>query len=91
MDYLIDENRPETCLALGLDCRTCVHKSASSVAHVCHDLDSTGVRRIFERLYTSPGCAAMVGAFEQAYFDATPPARKPVLVALTLGNPAVAA
>ena len=91
MDYLLDENRPETCLALGLDCRTCVHKSASSVAHVCHNLDSTGVNRIFVQLYTSQGCAPMAEAFETAYFEAMNPIRKPVLVARTASNSAVAA
>ena len=91
MDYLLDENRPETCLALGLDCRTCIRKSASSVAHVCHGLETGGIRRIFVQLYTSPGCAPMAGAFEQAYKEASMPARKPVLIALQMSKEAVAA
>ena len=91
MDYLLDENRPETCLALGLDCRTCIRKSASSVAYVCHGLEAGGIRRIFVQLYTSPGCAPMADAFEQAYVEASLPARKPVLVARQMGKEAVAA
>ena len=91
MDYLLDENRPETCLALGLDCRTCIRKSASSVAHVCQGLESGGIRRIFVQLYTSPGCASMADAFEQAYVEASLPMRKPVLVARQMGKEAVAA
>jgi hypothetical protein len=91
MDYLLDENRPETCTALGLDCRTCMHKSATSVAHVCHGLESAGVQRIFARLYTSSGCAHMAGVFEAAYMEASNPVRKPVLVARPLSSPAVAA
>jgi hypothetical protein len=91
MDYLIDENRPETCAALGLDCRTCVQKSASSVAHVCHGLESTGILRIFTHMYTSQGCSPMAAAFEAAYVEASTPVRKPVLVARAAGSPAVAA
>ncbi len=91
MDYLLDENRPETCLDLGLDCRTCIQKSASSVAHVCHGLESAGILKIFSQLYTSPGCAPMAEAFEAAYVEASSPIRKPVLVARSVSNPAVAA
>jgi hypothetical protein len=91
MDYLLDENRPETCLALGLDCRTCIQKSALSVAHVCPGLAGVGIQRIFGQLYTSPGCAPMAAAFEIAYMDASSPVRKPVMMALTVSAPAVAA
>jgi hypothetical protein len=91
MDYLLDENRPETCIALGLDCRTCVQKSASSVAHVCHGLEPVGIRRIFVQLYTSSGCAPMAEAFEIAYVEASNPVRKPVLIARPASIAAVAA
>jgi hypothetical protein len=91
MDYLLDENRPETCMELGLDCRTCVQKSATSVARVCHGLESVGIQRIFVRLYTSPGCGAVASAFEAAYLEASNPVRKPVLVARPASSPAVAA
>jgi hypothetical protein len=91
MDYLLDENRPETCLALGLDCRTCIQKSASSVACVCHGLQPVGIFRIFEQLYTSPGCAPMAEAFESAYLEASSPIRKPVLVVRSVSDAAVAA
>jgi hypothetical protein len=91
MDYLLDENRPETCIALGLDCRTCIQKSASSVAHVCHGLESAGIQRIFGQLYTSPGCTPMAAAFEAAYLEASNPVRKPVLMARSASSPAVAA
>ena len=91
VDYLLDENRPEMCIALGLDCRTCVQKSASSVAHVCRGLESAGIQRIFAQLYTSPGCAPMAAAFETGYVEASNPARKPVLVARSASGAAVAA
>ena len=91
MDYLLDENRPETCLALGLDCRTCIQKSASSVAHVCYGLESAGILRIFNQLYTSQGCAPMAESFEIAYLEASNPVRKPVLVARSANGAAVAA
>jgi hypothetical protein len=91
MDYLLDENRPETCLALGLDCHTCIQKSATSVAYVCHGLESPGIQRIFVRIYTSAGCAPMACAFEAAYLDVSTPVRKPVLVARSASSAAVAA
>ncbi len=91
MDYLLDENRPETCMALGLDCRTCIQKSASSVAHVCQGLEPSGIRRIFVQLYTSAGCAPMAGAFEAAYLETASPVRKPMLVTRPANNAAVAA
>ncbi|MGA3024485.1 MAG: hypothetical protein ABSF98_06935 [Bryobacteraceae bacterium] len=91
MDYLLDENRPETCLALGLDCRNCIQKSATSVANVCQGLESAGIRRIFAQLYASQGCAPMAGVFEAAYLCAATPLRKPVLMARPAANAAVAA
>jgi hypothetical protein len=91
MDYLLDENRPETSLALGLDCRTCIQKSASSVEHVCPGMAGAGIQRIFGQLYTSAGCAPMAAAFEIAYMDASSPVRKPVAMALSVNTTAVAA
>ena len=91
MDYLLDENRPETCTSLGLDCRTCIQKSASCVAHVCYGMESADIQRIFARLYTSPGCAPMAEAFAAAYLEVSTPSRKPVLVARPANSAAVAA
>jgi len=91
MDYLLDENRPETCLALGLECSTCIRKSASSVAHVCQGLETAGIHRIFVQLYTSAGCAPMSDAFELAYREASTPMRKPVVLAIHTTREAVAA
>ena len=64
---LLAENRPESCSNLGLDCGTCIHGAAASIAKICHGLESGGVQQIFFQLYPSPGCQPMAEAFELAY------------------------
>ena len=61
------EHRPETCSALGLDCGTCIHGAAGSIAQICHALDIRGVQQIFIQLYPSSGCQPMAQAFALAY------------------------
>jgi hypothetical protein len=68
---LLTENRPETCLSLGLDCGSCVHQSAATVAKVCRGLEAHGVQQIFFQLYPSPGCRPMARAFELAYHESS--------------------
>ena len=77
---LVTENRPETCSSLGLDCGTCIQRSASTAAAICPDLQPAGVHRIFFQLYPSPGCHPMAHAFMRAYDDAGD-AVKPMVVA----------
>jgi len=73
MDLSATENRPETCSMLGLDCGTCIHKAASSVASICGGLEPQGIRQVFFQLYASPGCRPMAQAFELVYQEhATP-------------------
>jgi len=64
---LLNENCPDSCSKIGLDCGTCIHQSAASVATVCHGLDARGVQQLFVQLYSSPACHHMAPAFEQAY------------------------
>ncbi len=61
------ENRPEICSALGLDCGTCIHAAAASVARICQGLESRGIQQVFFQLYPSPGCQPMAQTFEMAY------------------------
>jgi hypothetical protein len=81
MDDLLDDRCPTTCLALGLDCRNCVERSAEKVAVICHGMTPSGVRSIFAQVYPSAGCAHMAVAFESTYFSAAAP-RKPMLMAI---------
>lgn len=76
MDILWDENRPDACLSVGLDCRTCVQRSAASVALLCPDLGAAGAEQIFVQIYPAAGCAPMTAAFATAYAEAQMPARK---------------
>jgi hypothetical protein len=69
MDLLI-ENSPETCLSLGLDCGTCIHQAAATVARISR-LEPHGVQQIFFQLYPSPGCRPMAHAFELAYRESS--------------------
>jgi hypothetical protein len=68
---LLLENGPETCSSLGLDCATCVHSAAASVAGICCGLESPGIQQIFLQLYPSPGCRPMARAFELAYQESS--------------------
>lgn len=77
MDTLLDERDrdPQSCLAVGLDCRSCVCRSAENVAAICHGMTPRAVHNIFVQLYPSPACAGMAMAFESAYCDASVPRR----------------
>ena len=73
MDLFANENCPETCSTLGLDCGSCTRKAASSVASICGGLDPQGLKQVFFQLYSSPGCRPMAQTFELAYQEATAP------------------
>src|SRR5581483_128367 len=75
MDTLWGENRPEACLSVGLDCRTCVQRSASSVATLCPGLGSAGAEELFFQIFPAPGCAPMAAAFAGAYAETEVPVR----------------
>ena len=66
MDLFAEPN-PESCSNIGLDCGTCIHRSAASVASICHGLESSGIQQVFFKLYASPGCYPMAPAFALAY------------------------
>jgi len=66
MDLFAEPN-PESCSHIGLDCGTCIHRSAASVASICHGLESPGIQQVFFKLYSSPGCYPMAPAFALAY------------------------
>jgi hypothetical protein len=75
---LFTENSPESCSRLGLDCGSCMHRGASSVASICCGLQTPGVLQIFYQMYPSPACHGMAEAFVLAYQECSivkPPAR----------------
>jgi hypothetical protein len=90
MDAPLADNRPETCAALGLECRACVRAGAASVARLCHEMDASGAERVFLKMYPSSGCAPMAGHFVAAYADSLTPQKKPVLVARKAAGAAAA-
>jgi hypothetical protein len=72
---LFEDNSPTRCLAVGLDCETCVSRSARETAACCGSLRGSGLTQIFASLYPSSGCAPMSGLFRDAYVIATRPKR----------------
>jgi hypothetical protein len=66
MDPFTEPN-PESCTRIGLDCGSCIHRSAQSVASICQGLESQGIQQVFFKLYASPGCYPMAQAFAVAY------------------------
>jgi hypothetical protein len=86
---LVTENRPETCLTLGLECGTCIQRCASTTAAICQDLQPASVHRMFYQLYPSSGCHPMAHAFARAYDDASRPS-KPMVVAARVSAAAAA-
>ena len=81
MEVLPDDRSPAACLALGLDCLSCVERSAETVASICHGMTPAGVRSVFVQVYPSAGCAPMAFAFQSAYFETAAP-RKSALRAV---------
>ena len=77
MDLFAEPN-PESCSHIGLDCGTCMRRSAASVATICRGLEPSGVQQIFFQLYTSPGCFPMAQTFALAYQEEAA-AQSPVL------------
>jgi hypothetical protein len=69
MDLIFDENRPETCLQVGLDCRTCIQRAAASTSKVCAGLTPVGVEQVFFQLYPSQGCSPMAPQFAAVYAE----------------------
>ena len=67
---LLTENNPETCSSLGLDCGSCVHQAAATVARISR-LEPNGIVQIFFQLYPSPGCRHMAHTFELAYRESS--------------------
>ena len=78
MELLSDDRNPEMCRSFGMDCRTCVERSAGAVAAICRAMTEEGVHSIFTQLYGSPGCAPMAGEFESAYLAASAPRKSMV-------------
>ena len=70
MDLFVEPN-PEACSHIGLDCGTCVQRSAASVAKICTGMETPALQQVFFQLYTAPGCYPMAQAFAQAYQEST--------------------
>ena len=78
MEALLDDRGPGVCSPLGLDCHSCIERSAATVATICRGMTAEGVEKIFFQMYPSKGCAPMTMAFESAYFAASVPRKSMV-------------
>ena len=56
-------------MQVGLDCRTCIQRAATSTAKVCAGLTPTGVHEVFFQLYPSQGCSPMATQFAAVYAE----------------------
>ncbi len=72
---LFEDNSPIRCLAVGLDCETCVSRSARETAACCGSIKGSGLTKIFASLYPSAGCSPMSDLFRDAYIVASQPER----------------
>ena len=70
MDLVFEDNSPIRCRAVGLDCETCVARSARDIAACCVSLNRSGLTQIFSSLYTSEACAPMSEFFSDVYVSA---------------------
>lgn len=70
LDILVNDARPDGCLGVGLDCRTCMHRAAANLAAICKVLDGRGLREAFAQIYQHLACGPMFSIFEHAYGEA---------------------
>ena len=59
--------KPESCYAVGLECRGCVRNSAANLAQICLDLSLEAVRDSFFKVYPDQACLPMARTFVRAY------------------------
>ena len=59
--------KPESCYAVGLECRGCVRNSAANLAQICLDLSLEAVRVSFFKVYPDQACLPMARTFVRAY------------------------
>ena len=78
MDSALDNNFPQMCLDVGLDCKTCTGASARELASVCKNLRGKMVAQLFVQIYPQPACAKMHGHFAAAYREATAQPAPPI-------------
>jgi hypothetical protein len=76
---LFAETNPESCSQVGLDCGSCIHRSAANVAAICHGLAPSAVQQVFFQLFSSPGCHPMAHAFTLAYQESSVSQKQRVL------------
>jgi hypothetical protein len=63
----LDENRPQSCYAVGLECQSCVERSAKDVAMLCRGLGDAAAERMFVQIFTDPECGRMSAHFVAVY------------------------
>ena len=71
MDSALDNNFPQSCREVGLDCKTCTGATARELASVCKNLRGKMVAQLFVQLYPDPACAKMHAHFAAAYREVT--------------------
>jgi hypothetical protein len=65
-----ENNYPELCLKVGLDCETCTGDTARQLAQSCHGLRGKMIGQLFIQIHPHPACARMHAHFASAYREA---------------------
>jgi len=74
-----DDNRPQSCYEVGLNCRDCSAENARELARLCVGLRGKAVSQLFLQVHSHPACAPMHAHFADAYREASSqPVSKPM-------------
>jgi hypothetical protein len=73
MELNLNDHSPDRCEALGMDCESCVARSARAIAACCASLGGDTAGSMFFHLYQSPGCSPMKALFVDSYQSAILP------------------
>ncbi|PYT12682.1 MAG: hypothetical protein DMG59_22715 [Acidobacteria bacterium] len=65
------DNYPQLCSEVGLDCETCTEHTARHLAAVCKGLRGKMVAQLFFQIHPHPACSRMHGHFTASYKKAS--------------------
>lgn len=67
----LENNYPQFCLNVGLDCETCTGETARQLAQTCRGLRGKMLGQLFVQIHQHPACARMHAHFAATYQEAS--------------------
>lgn len=67
MESLREDDRPQICWSVGLECGRCAAEAARKLAEICAGLTQDGLGRVFFQMFPDAACAPMHGHFVRSY------------------------